>query len=104
MTGGVAKKAVKKGFRCILSKQESWYLDHLDITWEQFYLFEPLKGIKNTTHQKLIIGGEVCMWGETVDASDIEQTIWPRAAAAAGKLNNKLIQSHIVLKANPDRI
>ncbi|KMZ68563.1 Beta-hexosaminidase, family GH20 [Zostera marina] len=86
MTGGVAKKAVKKGFRCILSKQESWYLDHLDITWEQFYLFEPLKGIKNTTHQKLIIGGEVCMWGETVDASDIEQTIWPRAAAAAERM------------------
>jgi hexosaminidase len=24
------------------------------------------------------------MWGETADASDVQQTIWPRAAAAAG--------------------
>lgn len=30
------------------------------------------------------------MWGETADASDIQQTIWPRAAAAAGILLNML--------------
>lgn len=26
------------------------------------------------------------MWGETVDASDVEQTVWPRLAAIAEKL------------------
>jgi hypothetical protein len=45
---------------------------------------EPLVNITDPEEQKLLIGGEVCMWGETVDASDILQTIWPRAAAAAG--------------------
>ncbi len=45
---------------------------------------EPLTNITNPTQQKLVISDEVCMWGETVDASNIEQTIWPRAVAAAG--------------------
>ena len=75
---------VAAGLRCIVSNQDKWYLDHLDATWEGFYTNEPLKGIDDPEHQSLVIGGEVCMWGEQIDASDIEQTIWPRAAAAAG--------------------
>eukprot|EP00249_Psilotum_nudum_P013057 c24127_g1_i1 orf=442-2091(-) len=82
----VAPKVVAKGFRCIVSNQDVWYLDHLDVPWESFYLNEPLEGIDDAAQQKLVIGGEVCMWGETVDASDIQQTIWPRAAAAAERL------------------
>ncbi|XP_015873599.2 beta-hexosaminidase 3 [Ziziphus jujuba] len=83
---GVAQKVTAAGLRCIVSNQDKWYLDHLDVTWQQFYLNEPLTNITDPTQQKLVIGGEVCMWGETVDASDIEQTIWPRAAAAAERL------------------
>lgn len=59
-------------------------MDHLDATWLDFYMNEPLTNITEPEHQKLVIGGEVCMWGENIDGSDIEQTIWPRAAAAAG--------------------
>ncbi|WCJ38929.1 beta-hexosaminidase 3 [Euphorbia peplus] len=84
--GGVAEKVVDAGLRCIVSNQDKWYLDHLDTTWQEFYMNEPLTNITDTQKQKLVIGGEVCMWGETVDASDIEQTIWPRAAAAAERL------------------
>ncbi|KAF2286385.1 hypothetical protein GH714_016628 [Hevea brasiliensis] len=84
--GGVAEKVVAAGLRCIVSNQDKWYLDHLDTTWQQFYMNEPLTNITNTEQQKLVIGGEVCMWGERVDGSDIEQTIWPRAAAAAERL------------------
>ena len=51
---------------------------------------EPLKGINDTKQQQLVIGGEVCMWGEEIDASDIQQTIWPRAAAAAGNWLKRL--------------
>jgi len=30
-----------------------------------------------------VLGGETEMWGETADGSDVLQTIFPRAAAAA---------------------
>ncbi|GJV97999.1 hypothetical protein Tco_1549576 [Tanacetum coccineum] len=32
---------------------------------------------------KLVLGGEVCLWGETIDGSDIDHTIWSHVAAAA---------------------
>jgi len=83
---GVAEKVVAAGLRCIVSNQDKWYLDHLDATWEGFYTNEPLTNIYNPEQQKLVLGGEVCMWGEHIDASDIQQTIWPRAAAAAERL------------------
>lgn len=80
----MAPKVVAAGLRCLVSNQDSWYLDHLDSTWQKFYMNEPLTNISKPEQQKLVIGGEVCMWGEHIDTSDIEQTIWPRAAAAAG--------------------
>ncbi|XP_050205175.1 beta-hexosaminidase 3 isoform X2 [Mercurialis annua] len=83
--GGVAQQVVASGLRCIVSNQDKWYLDHLDTPWQDFYMNEPLTNITAIEQQKLVIGGQVCMWGETVDGSDIEQTIWPRAAAAAVK-------------------
>uniref|UniRef100_A0A803QMT3 Beta-hexosaminidase n=1 Tax=Cannabis sativa TaxID=3483 RepID=A0A803QMT3_CANSA len=84
--GGVAEKAVAAGLRCIVSNQDKWYLDHLDALWQDFYSNEPLANIRDPNQQKLVMGGEVCMWGEHIDASDIQQTIWPRAAAAAERL------------------
>ncbi|KAL6290868.1 hypothetical protein ACE6H2_008378 [Prunus campanulata] len=83
---GVCPKAVAKGFRCIFSNQGVWYLDHLHVPWEDTYNAEPLEGINDVSQQKLVLGGEVCMWGETADTSDVQQTIWPRAAAAAERL------------------
>mmetsp|Transcript_51869 Transcript_51869/g.123566 ORF Transcript_51869/g.123566 Transcript_51869/m.123566 type:complete len:103 (+) Transcript_51869:1-309(+) len=48
----------------------------------------------------LMLGGGGAMWGETVDASDLEQTVWPRLAAIAealwsprGPRNRALAQS-----------
>jgi hexosaminidase len=83
---GVCPKAVAKGFRCIFSNQGVWYLDHLDVPWDEFYTAEPLEGINDASKQELVLGGEVCMWAETADTSDVQQTIWPRAAAAAERL------------------
>ncbi|GAB2216073.1 hypothetical protein Droror1_Dr00023840 [Drosera rotundifolia] len=86
---GVCPEAVAKGFQCIFSNQGVWYLDHLDVPWDSVYNAEPLEGINDVSAQKLVLGGEVCMWGETADTSDVQQTIWPRAAAAAERLWSK---------------
>jgi len=80
------QQVVAYGFRGILSDSDLWYLDHLDITWSQMYLNEPYENIDEEEQQHLILGGEGCMWGETVDASDIQNTVWPRLAAIAERL------------------
>ncbi|KAG8380365.1 hypothetical protein BUALT_Bualt06G0007900 [Buddleja alternifolia] len=100
--GGVAQSVVEAGLRCIVSNQDKWYLDHLDALWQDFYSNEPLTNITNPKQQALILGGEVCMWGEHVDGSDFEQTIWPRAAAAAG--NRIHIVKSIVLAKDPEQV
>jgi hexosaminidase len=87
----VAEKAVAAGLRCTVSNQEKWYLDHLDVSWQGFYSNEPLTNISDPNQQKWVLGGEVCMWGEHFDMSNIQCTIWPRAAAAAGTRITKSI-------------
>lgn len=86
LRGGVVQQAVAAGFQCIVSNQESWYLDNVGTTWKTFYANEPLFNIRKAQQKALVMGGEVCMWGERVDGSDIEQTIWPRTAAAGERL------------------
>ena len=36
--------------------------------------------------KKQILGGEVCLWGEQTDPTNLEQKLWQRAAAAAERL------------------
>ena len=98
--GGVCAKAVAKGFRCIFSNQGFWYLDHLDVPWYEVYKAEPLEGINDTYMQELVLGGEVCMWSETADTSVVQQTIWPRAAAAAGMPTVK----YIIIKSGCEKM
>ena len=33
-----------------------------------------------------VVGGAASMWGETVDTSDLMQTVWPRAGAVGERL------------------
>lgn len=47
------------------------------------YLNEPTANLTSTSDPNLILGGESCMWGETVDPSDLQNTVWPRAAAVS---------------------
>ena len=79
------KNVTSHGYRLIWSDSSVWYLDHLNINWSTMYAAEPCNGLTDD-ECALILGGEACMWGETVDTSDILQTIWPRAAAVAERL------------------
>merc|ERR1712048_1313822 len=46
-----------------------------------------------------VLGGHGEMWGETVDGSDFEQTVWPRLAAIAEKLWSSRSQTQDVAAA-----
>jgi len=58
----------------------SWYLDNLDIPWDAVYRNEPCDGVPDKLCP-LILGGHGEMWGESVDASDLQQTVWPKLAS-----------------------
>eukprot|EP00766_Chilomastix_caulleryi_P002292 gnl/Chilomastix_caulleri/328.p1 GENE.gnl/Chilomastix_caulleri/328~~gnl/Chilomastix_caulleri/328.p1 ORF type:complete len:236 (+),score=57.76 gnl/Chilomastix_caulleri/328:195-902(+) len=88
---------VKAGYRGLLSG--GWYLDkqvpRLDgvthygfyDTWRDFYENEPTAGLGLTAQQeKLILGGEACLWGEGIDVGAIDTYVWPRALAVSERL------------------
>ncbi|MDQ1693037.1 MAG: hexosaminidase, partial [Acidobacteriaceae bacterium] len=72
----------KQGYQGILSAP--YYLD-AQKTNEQHYLADPVPADTTLTpeQQKLILGGEVCMWAEQLDARTIDSRIWPRTAVMA---------------------
>lgn len=64
-----------------------WYLDNLSATWKDFYLNEIYDNSSMTPGmEQFILGGEACMWGETVDSANIHGRVWPRCAATAERL------------------
>jgi hexosaminidase len=79
-------QAASQGYRGILSN--GYYLD-LGWSTARHYAVDPMGGAaSNLTpdQQKLILGGESCMWSEYVNAENIDSRIWPRNAAIAERL------------------
>lgn len=78
-------RAAEQGFAGVLSAP--YYLDAMKPA-EEHYLADPVPA--NTTltaaQQKLILGGEVCMWAEHLDERTIDSRLWPRTAAVAERL------------------
>jgi hexosaminidase len=79
-------QAATQGYRGILS---SGY--YLDLGWSaaRHYAVDPLSGAAaalTPEQQKMILGGEACMWSEYVNAETIDSRIWPRNAAIAERL------------------
>jgi hexosaminidase len=81
---GVESLAVasKQGNRGILSAP--YYLDGMK-TSERMYLDDPIpEGSALTAEQqKLVLGGEACMWAEQITPQTVDSRVWPRTAALA---------------------
>lgn len=75
----------KANFSTVASPSNVWYLDHLEVTWQTMYSYDPCANLSAAQADK-IVGGEVCMWGERVDESNLESVIYPRAFAVGERL------------------
>eukprot|EP01038_Epipyxis_sp_PR26KG_P012119 gene12119-16225_t len=74
------------GHKVIASPSNYWYLNIAANTWQVVYGYDPIMNITSQSQQSLIIGGEVALWGEYVDETNIESSIYPRASAGAERL------------------
>eukprot|EP00056_Hartaetosiga_gracilis_P011549 m.175691 g.175691 ORF g.175691 m.175691 type:complete len:608 (+) comp13519_c1_seq3:29-1852(+) len=81
-----AQEAANAGYRVLYSSSDTWYFPHLGVTWQDMYNTDPCKNLTDAVCKSNIIGGGGEMWGETVDTSDLQQTIWPRLAAIGERL------------------
>ena len=78
--------AAQQGYRGILSN--GYYLD-LGWSAARHYAVDPMSGAAaglTADQNKLILGGESCMWSEYVNAENVDSRIWPRNAAVAERL------------------
>lgn len=75
-------QGAKLGYQGILSAP--YYLDAMKPAGEH-YLADPLPSTSDLSpeQRKLILGGEVCMWGEHLYQRTIDSRVWPRTAAIA---------------------
>ncbi|KAH6634323.1 glycoside hydrolase family 20 protein [Chaetomium sp. MPI-SDFR-AT-0129] len=103
--GDSVKKLTNLGLQVIDSNYNFWYLDcgrggwiswnneNFETgypfndwcgptkSWGLVYAYDPVAGLA-PEQAKLVLGGEVAVWAETIDAANIDSVIWPRASVA----------------------
>ena len=88
---------VKGGHQAILANgnDRNWYLNDGYgngelVLWNAVYALDPLNGTAEfgltPAQEKLVIGGEASLWGEEIDASNLQQRAWPRGSAFAERM------------------
>jgi hexosaminidase len=75
-------EGARQGYQGILSAP--YYLDGQKNS-AQMFLADPIPADTALTpdQQKLILGGEVCMWAEQLNAETMDSRVWPRTMAVA---------------------
>lgn len=79
-------RVVNSGYNALLSS--CWYLNYIDYAqdWIKFYQCDPREAPVSPHEAHRVLGGEICMWTEYVDDSNVISRSWPRASAAAERL------------------
>ena len=100
---GSAGEAVRKGFTSVVdSNYEAWYLDCGGgnwvsgetswcapfKSWQTVWAYSPQRNnsLDDVQARRFLRGGEVAVWGERVDWTNLDTKAWPRASAAAERL------------------
>lgn len=56
--------------------------DSLACRWQQMYSFDPTANM-TASQAESVLGGQANLWSEQTDETNLEEVVWPRAAAMA---------------------
>ncbi|XP_045450684.1 chitooligosaccharidolytic beta-N-acetylglucosaminidase [Melitaea cinxia] len=85
VNSGLLPQLIRMGYNTVSVPKDIWYLDHgfwgntKYSNWRRMYAH-------TLPRDPNMLGGEVAMWSEYVDAQALDTRVWPRAAAVAERL------------------
>jgi hexosaminidase len=97
------KSVTSEGYRVIAAPSNYWYLDNNANTWERMYSYDPAQDL-SAEQASLIVGGEVSMWSEQVDPTNLQPKVWPKAAAVGERLWSSSNATSIPVDAPKDEL